>query len=134
VLRQLSRKLGGLNVELIAHIELLPPALLNELAESLFDFSQLEDLETWLYGKTGPRWFTYRWERMGEKRGRQEGRQQGRLKAVQQSLQKKLGAVEPTAQARLKLLSAAQLQKLAVDLLDFSQPADLERWLKRTAG
>jgi hypothetical protein len=69
------------------------------------------------------------WERMGVKRGRKEGL----LKAITRQLRRKLGRLDAQMKAQLERLSAARLEQLSEALLDFSQPDDLERWLKRKA-
>ena len=74
------------------------------------------------------------WERRGEKRGRKEGEKQGLLDAIFRLLNRKLGKLDDKVQAQIEKLSVARLKKLVEDLLDFSQPDDLERWLKRKAG
>jgi flagellar biosynthesis/type III secretory pathway protein FliH len=78
------------------------------------------------------------WERRGEKRGRREGKKigekQGLLEAVILQLKRKLGKLDADVKAQIEKLSIARLKKLAEALLDFTQPDDLERWLKRKAG
>ena len=87
------------------------------------------------------------WERIAEKRGRSIGRSEGRtegkaegrkigvkeslLDTVVRQLKRKIGKLDDDIKLRLEKLSVARLKKLAEDLLDFSQPDDLERWLKR---
>ena len=66
------------------------------------------------------------WERMGEKRGER--------KVILQILQHKLGSLDEKLSRQIEKLSAKRLEQLAEALLDFSQSADLERWLKRKAG
>ncbi|NJO77000.1 MAG: DUF4351 domain-containing protein, partial [Leptolyngbyaceae cyanobacterium RM1_406_9] len=48
VLRQLSRRVGEIPVELKAQIQALSLSQLEELGEALLDFSSLEDLMVWL--------------------------------------------------------------------------------------
>jgi hypothetical protein len=74
------------------------------------------------------------WERRGEKRGRKEGVKEGLLEAVIRQLDRKLGKLDAEVKTRIEKLSVARLKKLVEDLLDFSQPDDLERWLKRKAS
>lgn len=78
------------------------------------------------------------WERRGEKRGRKEGKKigekQGLLDAIFRLLNRKLGKLDAEIKTQIEKLSVARLKKLVEDLLDFSQPDDLERWLKRKAG
>lgn len=52
VLRQLKKKLGELDTQARAQIELLSVPALTELAEALLDFSEAEDLELWLARKS----------------------------------------------------------------------------------
>lgn len=75
------------------------------------------------------------WERRGfargEARGIVIGEQRGKLALTMQMLKHRFGALEADLQARVEALTAKQLDKLAIALFDFKQPADLERWLKR---
>jgi len=48
VLRQLSRRLGQLTLELHSQIQALSVAQLEELGEALLDFSTRQDLMDWL--------------------------------------------------------------------------------------
>ncbi len=106
---------------------------------------KLEDeIEKITGGKRMP--YVTSWERRGEKRGREKGREEGReegrkigekqglLDATFRLLNRKLGQLDDEVQAQIEKLSVARLKKLVEDLLDFSQPADLERWLKRKAS
>ncbi len=78
------------------------------------------------------------WERRGEKRGRKEGKKEvkkeGLLDAVLRQLKKKVGTLDAKIKARIERLSLARLRQLSEALLDFSQAADLETWLKRKTG
>lgn len=74
------------------------------------------------------------WERRGEKRGKKIGEKQGLLDAITLLLKRKFGKLDAEVKAQLEKLSVVRLKKLAEALLDFSQPDDLERWLKRRAG
>ena len=71
------------------------------------------------------------WMRKGIEQGRVEGRVEGSLQIVLRQLGRRLGSVPPPMEARVQALSAGQLQELAEALLDFIEPADLERWLAR---
>ncbi len=98
---------------------------------------KLEDeIEKITGGKRMP--YVTSWERRGEKRGRKEGKKigvkQGLLDAIIRQLNRKLGKLDAEVKTQIEKLSVARLRKLFEDLLDFSQPADLERWLKRRAG
>ena len=66
------------------------------------------------------------WEGRGEKRGRKEGQ----LKLILRLLKKKFGALDVKFETQIKRLSRKQLLLLAESLLDFSQVAQLEAWLK----
>jgi flagellar biosynthesis/type III secretory pathway protein FliH len=46
--RQLTRKLGVLSESAIAQVSLLSVDQLDELAEALFDFNTVDELEDWL--------------------------------------------------------------------------------------
>ena len=48
ILRQLNRRVGKVSIDLEARIKALPLAQLEELGEALLDFSQMNDLVTWL--------------------------------------------------------------------------------------
>jgi Domain of unknown function (DUF4351) len=48
ILRQLKRRVGNVSVDLESQIKTLPLAQLEELGEALLDFSQMDDLVTWL--------------------------------------------------------------------------------------
>ena len=69
-----------------------------------------------------------------ERRGREEGREAGMLDIVLHLLQKKLGGLDAKLKAQVERLSAARLKQLSEALLDFTQAAELELWLKRKAG
>jgi predicted transposase YdaD len=47
VIRQLTRKLGNINPNLLAKIEALPVEQLESLGEALLDFTLIADLEAW---------------------------------------------------------------------------------------
>lgn len=66
--------------------------------------------------------------------GRQEGRQEGALREGQslilRQLNCRLGEVSPSVQTQIQVLSLDQLEALGEALLDFSELADLVRWLQ----
>ena len=66
----------------------------------------------------------------GLEQGRQEGRQEGELAVVMRLLNRRVGAIEPQLRSRLQQLSSAQLEELALALLDFTRTADLVNWLQ----
>ena len=70
------------------------------------------------------------WERRGEKRGEK----QGLLKAVTLVLKRKFGRLDANVRERLGELSVARLEQLAVAAIDFAQPDELDRWLRRRAN
>ncbi len=74
------------------------------------------------------------WERRGRKEGMKIGEKQGTLDTVIRLLKRKFGKLDANVKAQIEKLSLARLKRLAEALLDFSQPDDLERWLKRRAG
>ncbi len=97
------------------------------------------EIEEIAEGKRMP--YVTSWERIAEKRGRKEGRKEGKkigekelLDTILRQLKRKIGKLDNDVKLRLEKLSVARLKKLAEDLLDFSQPDDLDRWLKRRAG
>jgi predicted transposase YdaD len=62
--------------------------------------------------------------------GEQKGRQEGELALILRQLTRRVGAVSPEAEAQIHALSLAQLDALGEALLDFSQPSDLDDWLR----
>ena len=84
-------------------------------------------------------------ERRAMERGRQagllEGMQQGVLQGelsgraamVQRQLTRRLGVLSKEDEQRIRSLSVTMLDRLADDLLDFAEPADLQRWFTRYA-
>lgn len=71
------------------------------------------------------------WERRGERRGIEMGERTGRISLLLMLLKRRIGAIDATAREKIEALSVAQMDRLAEALLDFTQPADLERWLAR---
>ena len=77
--------------------------------------------------------------------GRQEGRQEGRLEGREEGLEagrqqeaaglairlliRRLGSIDAGSRERLSDLPLQQLEQLAEDLLDFTEPGDLQAWL-----
>jgi flagellar biosynthesis/type III secretory pathway protein FliH len=82
-------------------------------------------------------------ERRAMERGRQDGIQEGmqqgilqgelsgRAATVQRLLARRLGALSKEDEQRVRSLSVTMLDRLADDLLDFTEPADLQRWFAR---
>jgi hypothetical protein len=74
------------------------------------------------------------WEKWGRSEGLAEGRTEGlaegRLETVLRQLARKVGALSPATQTRVRALKPARVQALADALLDFDSAADLAKWLK----
>jgi predicted transposase/invertase (TIGR01784 family) len=70
----------------------------------------------------------------GREEGRQEGRQEGQyqeaLAMIMRQLQRRIGAVNRQQEAQIRDLSILELEDLGEALLDFSQAADLDVWLR----
>jgi predicted transposase/invertase (TIGR01784 family) len=69
----------------------------------------------------------------GEQKGRQEGRQEGELTFALRLITHRFGTIAPNTEAQIRSLSLTQIEELGEALLDFSQPSDLNDWL-RTLG
>ena len=69
-------------------------------------------------------------EQRGIKIGLQQGLQQGEVALVVRQLNRRLGAIAPELQARIRELSIPQLEALGEALLDFSTLSDLTAWLE----
>ena len=67
----------------------------------------------------------------GVEQGMLQGELSGRTATVQRQLTRQLGALSKEDEQRIRSLSAAMLDRLADDLLDFAEPADLQRWFAR---
>lgn len=63
-------------------------------------------------------------------KGLQRGRKEGELTLIMRLLNRRIGALEPELQERIRGLSLAQLEDLAEALLDFSDQDDLVVWLE----
>ena len=74
------------------------------------------------------------WRQEGLTQGKQEGITQGKEEVVVRQLRKRFGMVSERATTQIKTLSSEQLNDLAVVVLDFSGPADLEQWLAQNQG
>ncbi len=70
----------------------------------------------------------------GLQEGRQEGLQEGEASVTLRQLNRRCGPLSDATAARIKALPLAQLEVLAVALLDFSGPADLAAWLAEHGG
>jgi predicted transposase/invertase (TIGR01784 family) len=65
----------------------------------------------------------------GKQQGIQQGVKEEALSLVSRLLNRRLGNISPEIQQQISQLSRAQLEELAEELLDFSQPTDLTNWL-----
>jgi predicted transposase YdaD len=76
----------------------------------------------------------------GRQEGRQEGREEGRAEGLEAGRQqeaaglairlliRRLGSIDAGSRERLSDLPLQQLEQLAEDLLDFTEPGDLQVW------
>jgi predicted transposase YdaD len=69
-------------------------------------------------------------ERIGFEQGIQQGLQQGELTIVLRQLTRRIGGIAPNLEVQIRMLSLTQVETLGEALLDFSQPSDLDDWLK----
>jgi hypothetical protein len=67
----------------------------------------------------------------GVQQGVLQGELSGRAVTVQRQLARRLGVLSKEDEQRIRSLSVAMLDRLADDLLDFTEPADLQRWFAR---
>jgi predicted transposase YdaD len=61
---------------------------------------------------------------------RQEGRQEEGQSLILRQLTRRIGEVAPEMRLQVQALSLAQLEALGEALLDFSETADLDEWLR----
>jgi len=73
------------------------------------------------------------WESRGIEQGRQEGRMSGlhdgKEQLIIRQINRRIGDVDPILSSRIAELTPPQLDDLGEALLDFTNVADLERWL-----
>jgi hypothetical protein len=60
----------------------------------------------------------------------QEGQQEGEARLVLRLLDRRVGELSPEVRSQIQSLSLPQLESLGEALLDFSQPSDLQDWLR----
>ena len=65
------------------------------------------------------------WEKQTEVRGIERGERS----LIFRLLNRRIGELSESARSQIELLSIEQLESLGEALLDFSSPADLDRWL-----
>jgi flagellar biosynthesis/type III secretory pathway protein FliH len=68
------------------------------------------------------------WKEEGLQQGLQEGKKEGETTLLLLLLQKRMGMVSEAITHQIRELSLAQLESLAVALLDFHTEADLKAW------
>jgi Domain of unknown function (DUF4351) len=91
--------------------------------------SELIDTEAQeLIMQLSPAYTKWREETLQE--GRQEGRQEGEAQLVLRQLPRRIGELSPEVRSQIQSLSLPQLESLGEALLDFSQPSDLQDWLR----
>ncbi len=59
------------------------------------------------------------------------GELSGRAATVQRQLTRRLGVMSREDEQHVRSLSVTMLDRLAEDLLDFTEPDDLQRWFAR---
>ncbi len=112
ITRQLTRRLGDLDLLLIERIRGLSTLALEELGVALLDFSNADDLMAWFD---------------------QQERREGEIALITRQLTQRLGEVDPSLSDRIRRLSPLALEALGIALLDFSEVADLVAWLEQQA-
>ncbi len=70
------------------------------------------------------------WMEQGIAEGRAEGEQVGEARLVLRQLARRIGEVDSELRSKVQTLSLTKLESLGEALLDFSQPADLVKWLE----
>jgi Domain of unknown function (DUF4351) len=91
--------------------------------------TELIDTETQeLIMQLSPAYTKWREETLQE--GRQEGEQAGEARLVLRQLSRRMGGLSPEVRSQIQSLSLPQLESLGEALLDFSQPSDLQDWLR----
>jgi predicted transposase YdaD len=69
-------------------------------------------------------------EAEAEARGEAKGKIEGELNFALRLLARRIGTLAPETEAQIRTLSLPQLEALGEALLDFSQPSDLQDWLR----
>ena len=70
----------------------------------------------------------------GRLEGHAEGRQREASALALKLLERRCGRLSPAITARIEALDLPRLEELALALLDFKEPDDLEDWLQRAEG
>ena len=77
---------------------------------------------------------TTSWKEEGRTEGLAEGLEKARRRTarlVLDLLHRRVGTISEAVGARLEVLPIERLEQLTGDLMDFTLPADVERWLER---
>jgi Domain of unknown function (DUF4351) len=106
---------------------LLPEGLEKTLWNELKIFEEERKVT---YVTTGERIGFEQGMQQGVQQGIQQGVQQGELTIVLRLLTRRVGGIAPDIEAEIRTLSLTQVETLGEALLDFSQPSDLDDWLK----
>jgi len=72
-------------------------------------------------------------ERKGELKGELKVELKGEARLIVRQLTRRFGSLDSDVVERIRGLSILKLEALGEALLDFSDPDDLHRWLKRHA-
>ena len=67
-------------------------------------------------------------------KGIEQGKQSQTMALILRQLPRRIGAINPELESRIRSLSVPQLEELAEALLDFSNEADLVNWLQQISG
>jgi hypothetical protein len=102
----------------------LPDALARAYVDAIDEFEKEQKMTYLSYA-----------ERLAQEKGFEQGIEQGiragRIQSIVRQLQRLFGPLAENDLAAIEALSVAQLDRLSEDLLDFTQPADLLRWLQQ---
>jgi predicted transposase YdaD len=88
-----------------------------------------EDIETYERGKNMP--YISAIERMGEARGEAKGKVEGKVELIGLLLAHQVGGISAETAEEIKKLPIEQLDRLALDLRDFTSVIDLTNWLQQ---
>ncbi|NJN37632.1 MAG: DUF4351 domain-containing protein [Acaryochloridaceae cyanobacterium CSU_3_4] len=69
-------------------------------------------------------------EAEAESRGETKGKIEEGLNLVLRQLNRRIGTIAPSTETQIRSLSLSQLEELGEALLDFSNPSDLDEWLR----
>jgi hypothetical protein len=99
-------------------------------AEETLQFAQHADTLLRLDEKERIMELTTSWKEEGRQEGRQAGRQEGEAEVILRLLRRRWGDLGAPLASQVRALPVERLETLAVALLDFTSPADLDRWLQ----